>query len=299
MGLLDRPEVLALGGALFAALGHVIAKRAVTVVPFVPLFLTLRWCSSLVVFSLIATVLGAWPGFRIAPELSYVLAGALTGPVLAWNLYVRAIARLDVSIAYPLTQTSALGSVALAYLFLGERPSLFVALGAALIVGGIFLLQRPGPRAGTRVSPVGVLLALGTAVCWSVNAVLWKLGVVYVGALESNWVRTAVPSLVMSASLLLDQNETRRAALRKALVPRTLLLAALVGLCADVMSFGLQFMALRTGDVSTVNPIVNSSPLFLVIFSTLWLGERLTRRALGGVAAIVTGVWLVAVLGRG
>jgi uncharacterized membrane protein len=68
---------------------------------------------------------------------------------------------------------------------------------------------------------------------------------------------------------------------------------------ADLLGFGFQFAALQAGQLSTVVPIVNSSPLFLVALSTLLLGERPSRRSLGGVGLIILGVWLVAALGRG
>ncbi len=97
---------------------------------------------------------------------------------------------------------------------------------------------------------------------------------------------------------LILSSERRLGALVGKLSPAGVLAAASVALLADVLSFWLQFSALRVGEVSTVAPIVNSSPLFLVGLSALLLGERVTRWTLIGVVLIVAGVWLVAGVGR-
>lgn len=292
------PEALALAGAFFTALGQITAKRSIGIVS-PGFFLALRWSASLALLSLLVTLVGGWSDFRLSAEIVYLLAGGIIGPVVAWNLYARAIMRLDVAVAYPITQSQALASMLLAAIFLGEVPTPAAVLGAALIVGGVVLLHGL-PRGGgaARLSTSGVLLALGTAACWATSYVWWKLGVTYFTVLQANWTRVAVPALVMTLAFLLGQRAPGAVPVAKQLSWRGLLFPILTGLFADLLAFGFQFAALRLGTVAVVAPIVGSSPLFLVVLSSVFLGERLSRSSLVGVVVIVVGVGLVAGLGR-
>src|SRR5687768_5476207 len=164
MPLAESPELLALGGALFAAFAQISAKRG-AMLASPAAFLAARWLTSLLLFSLLITLFGAWGEFRLAPELAYLIVAALIGPVLAWNFYARAIRLLDISIAYPISQTFSLGSLLLAIVFLDEVPTIYAFLGAGLIVVGVTVIYgRPGRGRSTRVSAPGVLLSLATAV---------------------------------------------------------------------------------------------------------------------------------------
>ena len=296
--MLSSPEVLALTGAFFTALGQITAKRSIGLVS-PGFFLALRWSASLLLLSLAVTLVGGWSDFRLSGELIYLVAGGVIGPVVAWNLYARAIMRLDVGVAYPITQSQALASMLLAAIFLGEVPTPAAVLGAALIVGGVVLLHGlPRGQGAAKLSTVGVLLALGTAACWATSYVWWKLGVTYFTVFQSNWTRVAVPALVMTLAFVVGRRAAHAVPLSRQLHWRGLLFPALTGLFADLLAFGFQFAALRVGTVSTVAPIVGSSPLFVIALSSLFLGERLSRSALVGVATIMVGVGLVAGVGH-
>lgn len=299
MAFTESAELLALAGAVFAALAQLASKQAVSL-SSPAMYLAIRWSASLAMLSVVVTAAGGWSAFRLSSELIYVLAGTLIGPVLAWNLYTRALTRLDVAVAYPLTQTATLGSLALAMAFLGETPNLFAALGALLIVAGIFLLYgRPGSSRAKRISASGTFLALATAACWSLTYVFWKLSVVHFTVLQANWTRAAVPAILMPLALVWSSGRAKDGRTPLKVGQAAAWYAILAGLSADVLSFGLQFMALSAGRVATVVPIIGSSPLFVVGLSVLLLGERVTRWALLGILAIVSGVWLVAGPGSG
>jgi transporter family protein len=295
----QSPELLALCGAFFAALAQVTAKRS-AMLARPEAFLAARWLTSLLLYSLLATLLGAWGEFRFTPEFAYLLLGALTGPVLAWNLYTRAIRLLDISIAYPISQTFTLGSLLLAVLFLGEVPTIYAFVGAVLIILGVAVIYgRPGGLRPSRISTVGLLLIVATALLWALNYLVWKISLIHFSVLQANWTRVAVPAAVMLLVVAWSSRRTRADRARLKLSGPALLYAAATALLADLLGFGFQFAALQAGQLSTVVPIVNSSPLFLVALSTLLLGERPSRRSLGGIGLIILGVWLVAALGRG
>jgi O-acetylserine/cysteine efflux transporter len=287
-------ELLALASAIVGAFAQIATKGAMGAIP--PwLYLPVRWLTSLTFLLLIATGLNLWPTFQWDEGLGYALAGAILGPLISWNLYTRAVSRLDISVAFSITQVSVLITVAIAAVWLGERPSGPTVAGAVVILVGVWLVQGSVGGGGIKtVSFLGVALAAGTALCWGLNNPLWKLAVMTLSEVQVNLVRTGLASAVFGVSLgvIALASSGGRGALRT-VKPKGLLGAACAGLLADVGAFWFQFSALKAGDVATVAPILSSSPLFVALLSAGLLGERLRRTQLIGVGVIVAGVLLV------
>ncbi|MFN0071833.1 MAG: DMT family transporter [Chloroflexota bacterium] len=299
----DSAELLALAAALIGALAQIVTKGSIGAVP--PwIYLPLRWFTSAGILVVVATVLNLWPAFRWDETIVYPLAAAVLGPLISWNLYTRAMGRLDLSVAYSITQSSVLITIVIATFWLGESPSVFTVIGAVIVLAGVWLVQgRVGLAPGKTVSLLGVALAGGTAICWGLNGPLWKLSVMAMSEIQVNLVRTGLASVVFGVSLgvIALTSHAGRSTMQIALTTgrRGLLSAALAGLLADVGAFWFQFSALKVGDVSTVTPILSSSPLFVALLSAGLLGERLRRAQIAGVVLIVIGVLIVGFAGRG
>ena len=75
-----------------------------------------------------------------APVLWFALAG-LFGQGLGRLAAFYGIERMGVSRSSPITASSPLWAVLLAFTFLGERPGVAVYLGTLCVVGGVFLLS--------------------------------------------------------------------------------------------------------------------------------------------------------------
>lgn len=67
-----------------------------------------------------------------------ILSGIATG--LSWLFYFQALQMGDASIVVPIDKFSVVITMVLAFLFLGEAPSLKTLLGGALITAGTFVL---------------------------------------------------------------------------------------------------------------------------------------------------------------
>lgn len=295
-------ELLALGSAIVGALAQIATKGSIGAVP--PwIYLPVRWLTSASLLVLIAVGLNLWPSFRWDETIVYPLTGAILGPLISWNLYTRAVSRLDISVAYSITQSSVLISILLAAMWLGERPTPLTLVGAVIVVIGLWCVQWRGSGvSGRTVSVLGVVLATGTAICWGINGPLWKLSVMAMSETQVNLIRTGLASTVFMSSLGLVALTSAggRATMGSALTlgRRGLFGAALAGVLADVGAFWFQFGALKIGDVSTVAPILSSSPLFVALLSAGLLGERLRRIQILGVLLIVIGVVIVGMAGR-
>jgi len=306
-------EWLALVAAFSSAVAHLASKKAVgAAAP--PAFLAARWSTGALVMTTVLLFGPGWAGFAPSWSLAALATGAVLGPVVGWLLYLRALPRLDVSVAQPIFNSAVLVTLVLAIIFLGERPNAFTLAGAALIVVGVQLLQgaqaarQPKRGRWERLRHPAVLLVLGGACCLGVSSFCFKLGLNALTPVETNWVRTTVPALVLLSGNTLGA--LRGAALPRAAPPgvgsakgvwltwQGLGWAALASLANDVIGWLFRFTALKHGLVVVVEPLASTGPLFVALLATALLGERLGRRGWLGVACTVLGAVLLGGWGR-
>ncbi len=135
-------QLFALGSALFAALTAIFGKLGVAGLP--SNFATLvRTLVILAFTTLVVAARGEWRWAELVGSSSrnllfLVLSALATG--VSWLLYYRALQLGDASQVAPLDKLSLVLVVALAFLFLGERPSTSTLAGAALIFAGTLVM---------------------------------------------------------------------------------------------------------------------------------------------------------------
>ncbi len=132
-------RVFALGSALFAALTAIFAKIGVTGINS-NLATFYRTVIILAIITLWVSVRQEWqlPEHVPARGLFFLaLSGVATG--LSWLCYFRALQQAPASRVAPIDKLSVVFVVLFAVLFLAERPSWKVGVGAALITCGAVL----------------------------------------------------------------------------------------------------------------------------------------------------------------
>jgi len=136
---------------------------------------------------------------------------------------------------------------------------------------------------------LGVLLAITAACCWSITAILVRLG------LQSG-IRTSTGTLIsMFSSLLLlgtlalvlNYDDVVK------LVPLTLLWFGLIGIVNYVMGRQFNYQAISRIGVTKASPLFSSAPLFAMILALIFLGETVNPAVLVGTLTIVSGLYLV------
>ena len=137
---------------------------------------------------------------------------------------------------------------------------------------------------------IGVLLALGMAVCWAATGVALRgapdrLDVFLVSGLRASFGLLAIIPLVLLSGSLRDY--------------RTLTTSQVLYLEGSVVAGGLlgdicYLLSLRLLGMSRCFPIINSYPLFTVLFSILFLHERVELALVGGGLLVIAGVYLIA-----
>lgn len=214
------------------------------------------------------------------------MAGHGTGSLIFFS----AIERLGVSRATAIHASSPIWGVVLAVIILGEQPGIYVLLGTLGIVGGVFLLSWPGRGRGKtgQGEPVrrDYLLPISSSVCYAAVPVFAKLGL---AEHEAPYLGFGV---AFGAGLLL-MLAARRMMPGGGVIRGNMatVRALLVGLPFNIIAAFLMWTAFVAGMVSSVLPLSRMTPLWVILFSFLFLGkiERVVLRTVAAACLVVAG----------
>jgi transporter family protein len=178
----------------------------------------------------------------------------------------------------------------LAILLLGERVTLPILAGTAVIVVGTVLLSTSGQRLGFR--PWQIVLPLTSATCFGIVAVIRKVGLGEMGPVLGTAINLTTAMIAFSALMLASGHHSLGACRG-----RTLVYFIAAGITENAGVF-LTIVALGFGAVSVVMPLAFSTPIFVLLFTPFFLRgvEILTARVAVGTALIVLGVYLITAL---
>lgn len=220
--------------------------------------------------------------------LFLILSGVATGA--SWICYFKALSLGDVNKVAPIDKSSTIISVLLAILVLGETYNLPVKLAATALIGaGTYLVIEK--KLTQKQSGSGWLIyALLSAVFAALTAVLAKIGISGVESNLATAIRTAV-ILIMSWGIVLGKHEQK---LLESLDRRELVFIALSGLATGA-SWLCYYYAIANGVLSVVIPIDKMSTLVTVVFSRVFLKEKLTSKAGFGLACMCIGTLIMAI----
>jgi len=227
--------------------------------------------------------------FLKSPAMIYYIISGCMQPLLARALYYEGITRIGVARAGPLRGIEPLFAAIVAVTVLDEEPGLFVYLGTILIVGSLWLIS--GKQHGdTNWRLIDALLPITAALISTISQALRKQAL---KILPDPFVAVAMVTTVSLVLLLIFAFSTHRA--QQLRMPRQsflfFLCAALVATVAQV----LNFVALGRGQLAVIIPLLNTTPLFSVLFSVLFLRkvETVNSRTVFGAILMVCGVVLI------
>lgn len=216
--------------------------------------------------------------------LFLILSGIATGA--SWLCYFRALQCGNINKVVPVDKSSVILTILLAAVFLHEQISLPKGIGMVLLGAGTYLMIEkkavaPGQQAaGSR----WFFYAAGSAVFASLTAILGKVGIRGVESNLGTAIRTVVV-LIMAWLMVFVTGKGRKVA---SVSRRELGFIALSGLATGA-SWLCYYRALQKGPASVVVPIDKLSILITILFSYVVFKERLSRRALVGLAAVTAG----------
>ena len=222
--------------------------------------------------------------------LFLVLSGLATGA--SWLCYFHALQKGDINKVVPIDKSSTVLTILLALIFLGEGLSFPKLISVILIGAGTLLMitkkETAEPESGNKE---WLLSAVLSAVFASLTAILGKIGIEGVDSNLGTAIRTTVVLLMAWMMLFV----TKKMPKLKQTDHRELGFIALSGLATGA-SWMCYYRALQEGPASVVVPIDKLSILVTIAFSWIVFQERLTKKAAFGLACIVVGTVLLAVI---
>lgn len=212
-----------------------------------------------------------------------VLSGLATGA--SWICYFKALSEGDVNKVAPIDKSSTVLSVLLAIILFGETNNLIVKLiGTALIgVGTYLMIEKKNADKETR-GMKWIVYAILSAVFAALTSVLAKVGVSGVESNLATAIRTVV-ILVMAWSIVFIKGEKKQVF---AIDKKELLFISLSGLATGA-SWLCYYYAIQNGDLSVVVPIDKMSILLTVLFSRIFLKEKLSAKSVLGLSLMCVG----------
>lgn len=223
--------------------------------------------------------------------LFLVLSGLATCG--AWLCYFKALSVGDVNKVVPVDKSGIILAVLAGIIFFRETASLpLKLLCVTLIAAGTFLMierQSPSvnqndPDIAHKKGYVWLPYALLSAAFAAATSVLAKVGL---DGINANF-GTAVRTIVILAAAWGIVAAKRKLTLVKSIPHHEAVFLILSGLSTGI-SWICYFYAIQTGPVSAVVPIDRLSILVTVLFARVVFQEKLSVRAMSGLACIVAG----------
>jgi drug/metabolite transporter (DMT)-like permease len=209
----------------------------------------------------------------------------------------RALREGELSLVYPIARSTPVFLPFLAVPLLGERISLPGALGITTVVAGMWLVQTQGHMRRSALRSPAVLFALLTLLATVGYGLTDKAGMSLLH--EAVWeapIGRAVFfffATTFAGTIFLTPFALRGAAQPVGAVLRAEGGRALAAMAISLASYSLVLEVLRTAQASYVVAVRQSSVLFAVALSWVWLGERPSRARVLGSVVIFAGVALV------
>ena len=270
--------------AVFAGLTAILAKCGIRKTSS-NLATALRTLVVLIISIIMVFVVGSQQTIKEIAPVSWiflVLSGLATGA--SWMCYFKALSIGDVNKVVPIDKSSTILSVLLAILIFNETNNLIVKLfGTALIGAGTYLMIEK-KRATETKNTKWILYAVLSAIFAALASVLAKMGISGVESNLGTAIRTAVV-LIMAWGIVLAKGEQKQL---KGINKKELVFIALSGLATGA-SWLCYYYAIQNGVMSVVVPIDKMSVLITVLFSVVFLKEKMSFKSIFGLIVMSVG----------
>lgn len=224
--------------------------------------------------------------------LFLVLSGLATGA--SWLCYFHALQKGDVNKVVPIDKSSTVLTILLALIFLHEGLSVGKAVAIVLIgVGTMLMITRKEETDDAKKQTKGswLIYAVLSAVFASLTSILGKIGIQGVDSNLGTAIRTIVVLVMAWMMVVVRGKQAEVASIEK----KELGFIVLSGFATGA-SWMCYYRALQDGPASVVAPIDKLSILVTIAFSWIVFHEKLTKKALAGLVAIVCGTMLLALI---
>lgn len=284
----------ALGSAFFAGVTSILAKRGIQKTDS-----SVATAVRTIIVLLFSWIMVFWVGSQ--GEISQIdgkslifllLSGIATGA--SWLCYFKALQTGNINNVVPIDKSSALLTVILSVLFLGESLSWIKGIGVIIAgIGTYFMIERKAPSPSSVSSKrkrSWLFYAVCSAVFASLTAILGKVGITHVESNLGTAIRTIVVLLMAWVVVFVSgkQNTVRK-------IPKGELFFICLSGIATGASWLCYYKALQQGPAGVVVSIDKLSILVTIGFSFWVFKERLSKKSAVGLSMLVAGTLLMLV----
>jgi O-acetylserine/cysteine efflux transporter len=175
-------------------------------------------------------------------------------------------------------------TVLLAWPLLSQRPPLMTSAGVVLAFVGVVVLAA-GPGLSANILPI--LLVVGAAFGFAVSSVLTKRYGPFDAFMLTGWSSLFTVPQVMLLSLILEHGQLATLVTAD---ERGWLALAYTVFIGGIIAFGLWFWLIARCSMDRVAPFGLLMPVFALISSVLFLGDRVTPTLIAGAFLAISGV---------
>lgn len=254
------------------------------------------WLSLVVMAVLVMLPFRTTPFFMPASAILYLAASVTIGLIIGDIAFLTAQERVGVSYAYPIATTYPIFTYIIAIFIVDEVILWTRFIGIFLAVSGVMLITRAqattqNDEGLNNFDRIGFLLALFTALCWSVGSVLLQIGVTDVDPIDANFIRMIFGAGIIAPLFLGSIRRGMPKPTRRA--TKIVLVAAFFGMAWGSL---LYTYAVKMIGATVASVLGSVSPLFALPISIFFLKEKFSAASILGAFLTVTGVIFVVVL---
>ncbi len=277
--------IFALLAAFFAGITTIFSKIGVNNVDST-LATSLRTAIILIFNLLVVLFIGSFNeinklDFKIIIFL--ILSGITTA--LLWLSYFKALQLCDVNKVTPIDKTSIVLTLLLSSVFLNEKITIIKIISMILILIGTFLMTNIKAK---KCDNKWLIYAILTAIFTSLATILGKIGIKDIESNFGTLIRTIIVFIIIWSIVFIKGKHKEIKVINK----KSWLFILLSGITTG-LSWLCYFKALQGGEASIVFPIEKLSIVVAIIFSCIFLKEKINKKSILGLILIVVGTLLL------
>lgn len=217
--------------------------------------------------------------------LFLILSGIFTA--LLWICYFKALSLSSVNKVTPVDKTSIVLTLILSSIFFKERITLYKIVSIVFMLFGTYLMVGKSDK---KKNNKWLFYAILTSIFNSIATIIAKFGIKDVDASYATFIRVLVVLVCIFIYIFIRKDYKDIKNIKK----KDYLYISLSGISTS-LSWLFYFMALKLGDASLVFPIEKLSAGFAIMFSSIFLKEKMDRKMKIGFVLILISVAILIV----
>jgi drug/metabolite transporter (DMT)-like permease len=222
---------------------------------------------------------------------AWILLGLsiVTAIALGDTVFFESTRALGVGRAMTISTTYPLGAAAIAAVFLDEPVTVAIAVGSLVTLAGLVIIVAPwAERAPEERFWLGVGAAALASLAWAVSTVLVKPPLAEMDPVTAQAIRLPLASMVLWMTPWARSAPRELALSSRGARVRIAALGALTSVSSVMFVAGVTHAGVAVASV-----LSSTAPMFAIPLAVIFLNERVTPRALLGIALTLAGIILL------